>query len=136
MKKIYEMKGAGHWARAIARELGVARNTVLRYLKTPDALRPKPRSPRGSKLDAYAEHIDRRIPEGLANCRVLLREIRGLGYEGSYTIRSEYVRLRRRCRQPEATMRFETGLGEQARWIVGVWLTSARTGSNVASGCS
>ena len=115
MKKIYEMKGAGHSARAIARELGVARNTVLRYLKTPDAMRPKPRSPRGSKLDAYAEHIDRRMSEGLENCRALLREIRGLGYEGSYTILSEYVRPRRRCRQPEATMRFETAPGEQAQ---------------------
>ena len=29
------MKGRGHSARAIARELGLARNTVLRYLKSP-----------------------------------------------------------------------------------------------------
>ncbi len=29
MKEIYEMKGRGHSARAIARELGLARNTVL-----------------------------------------------------------------------------------------------------------
>ena len=57
MKKIYEMKGADHSARAIARELGVARNTVLRYLKTPDEMRPKPRSRRGSKLDAYTDYI-------------------------------------------------------------------------------
>ena len=65
-------------------------------------------------MDAYAEHIDRRMGEGLENCAVLPRELRGLGYDGSYTILSEYMRPRRRGRQTEATMRFETGPGEQA----------------------
>ena len=54
------MKGQGYSARAIARELGLARNTVLKYLRSPDAMRPKPRPPRGSILDPYAQHIDRR----------------------------------------------------------------------------
>ena len=76
MKQIYEMRGAGHSTRAIARELGLARNTVLRYLKSPEAIRPKPRSRRGSKLDPYTEHIDRRLGDGLENCVVLLRELR------------------------------------------------------------
>ena len=115
MKQIYEMKGAGHWTRAIARELGLARNTVLRYMRSPEAIRPKPRSRRGSKLDAYTEHIDRRMGDGLENCVVLLRELRELGYDGSYTILSGYVRPRRRRRQPEATMRFETAPGGQAQ---------------------
>ena len=115
MKQIYEMRGAGHSTRAIARELGLARNTVLRYLKSPEAIRPKPRSRRGSKLDPYTEHIDRRLGDGLENCVVLLRELRDLGYDGSNTILSEYVRPRRRRRQPEATMRFETEPGEQAQ---------------------
>ena len=115
MKQIYEMKGAGYSGREIARELGLARNTVRRYLKSPEAMRPKARARRGSKLDPYTEHIDRRMGEGLENCVVLLRELRELGYEGSYTILSEYVRPRRRRRQPEATMRFETGPGEQAQ---------------------
>ena len=116
VKQIYEMRGAGHSTRAIARELGLARNTVLRYLKSPEAIRPKPRSRRGSKLDPYTEHIDRRLGDGLENCVVLLRELRDLGYDGSNTILSEYVRpRRRRRRQPEATMRFETEPGEQAQ---------------------
>ena len=53
MKQIYEMKGRGHSARAIARELGLARNTVLKYLNSPDSIVPKPRQPRGSKLDSH-----------------------------------------------------------------------------------
>ena len=43
MEEIYEMKGRSHSARAIARELGLARNTVLRYLKSTDATLPRPR---------------------------------------------------------------------------------------------
>ena len=56
VKRLYEMHGEGH----SARELGLARNTVLKYLRSPDAMRPKPRPPRGSILDPYAQHIERR----------------------------------------------------------------------------
>ena len=115
MKEIYEMHGQGHSARAIAQELGLARNTVLKYLNSPEAMRPKPRPPWGSKLDPYAEHIDRRMAEGLENCVVLLQGLRALGYAGSYNTVVEYVKPRLRRRQPEATMRFETAPGEQAQ---------------------
>ena len=46
-------------------DLGVARNTVRRYLKSPEAMRPKLRARRASKLDAYTEYVDRRMTEGL-----------------------------------------------------------------------
>ena len=116
MKEIYEMHGRGHSARAIARELGLARNTVLRYLHSPEAMLPKPRAARGSLLDPYTEHIDRRMAEGLENCVVLLRELRTRGYQGSYTTLVEYVRPCRRGRTySDATMRFETAPGEQAQ---------------------
>ena len=115
MKEIYEMKGAGRSVRGIAQELDVSRNTVRRYLNSPEAMRSKPRPRRGSKLDPYAEHIDRRMAEGLENCRVVDREVRALGYQGSYSTVVQYVRPRRQHKQPEATMRFETAPGEQAQ---------------------
>ena len=115
VKEIYELKGKGYSAREIARSLGLARNTVLRYLNDPEAIVPKVRALRGSKLDAHVDYIDGRMGEGLENCVVLLRELRALGYQGSYTILSEYVRPRRRSRQPQATVRFETDPGEQAQ---------------------
>ena len=59
-----------------------------------------------------------------------------LGYDGGYSILKAYVSPRRRRMQPEATMRFETGPGEQAQVDWGACRTSARTGSNAASGCS
>ena len=39
MKEIYEMKGAGCSIRGIAGELGVARNMVRRYSKSPHGIR-------------------------------------------------------------------------------------------------
>ena len=55
MKEIYELKGQGYSARAIARTLGLARNTVMRYLNDPAAMAPKARAMRGSKLDVYVD---------------------------------------------------------------------------------
>ena len=115
MKDLYEMRGQGHSIRGIARELSVSRNSVRKYLRSPGVPQTKRRPPRASKLDAYTGHIDRRLGEGLDNCVVLLRELQSLGYEGSYTILREHVRLRRPRREPRATMRFETEPGEQAQ---------------------
>ena len=41
MKEIYEMKGAGRSIPGVADELGIARNTVRKYLKSPEAIRPR-----------------------------------------------------------------------------------------------
>ena len=82
MKEIYDMKGAGCSIREIAQRLGLARNTVRKYVNTPEAVLPKPRQPRVSKLNPYADYIDRRLSEGLENCVVLQRELEGLGYQG------------------------------------------------------
>ena len=102
MKEIYEMKGAGYSIREIAEELDIARNTVRRYLKDPEAVIPKPRRPRGAKLDPYREFVDRRLSEGLENCVVLLRELEDLGYQGGYSLVKNYVSPRRRRCQVQA----------------------------------
>ena len=78
-------------------------------------MRPKPRRPRSSKLDPYTGYVNQRLDEGLENCVVLHRELRNLGYDGGYSILKSYVSPRRRQRQPDATVRFETAPGEQAQ---------------------
>ena len=108
-----ERQGAFH--RWNSQGSGVSRNTVRRYLRSRGVPQAKPRAKRGSKLDPYTEYIDTRLSEGLENCVVLLREIRGLGYPGGYSTLKSYVHPRRRQRQPKATVRFETGPGEQAQ---------------------
>ena len=44
VKEVYELKGQGYSAREIAQTLGLARNTVLRYLKDPETIVPKARA--------------------------------------------------------------------------------------------
>ena len=133
VKQIYEMKGRGHSARAIARELGLARNTVLKYLNSPDSIVPKPRQPRGSKLDSQPG-------TSTSGCRRDWRTAwsccgnSGPGVRWSYTILADYVRPRRR--QLQATVRFETTPGEQAQVTGAAWPTSAPTAGSTASGCS
>lgn len=115
MKRLYELHGQGRSIRRIATELGIARNTVRRYLRAAGVPTPKPRPKRGSQLDPFVPHIDARLAAGVTNCVVLLRELRPLGYAGSYSLLKAYVRPRRRPRQPQATVRFETEPGVQAQ---------------------
>ena len=61
MKEMYEMRGEGVSIRGIARELGVSRNSVRKYLRSPGVPVGKARPRRGSKLDPYKEHIDLRL---------------------------------------------------------------------------
>jgi transposase len=115
MKRLYELHGRGVSIRRIAAELGIARNTVRTYLRAEGVPTPKPRPKRGSCLDPFASYLDERMAAGVTNCVVLLRELRGRGYAGSYALLTAYVRPRRRPRQPKATVRFETAPGQQAQ---------------------
>ncbi len=82
MKQLYELKGEGRSIRAIARDLGVSRNSVRKYLRSPQIPKAKEQAPRGSELDPYKEYLRERLVEGLENCVVLLRELRRRGYTG------------------------------------------------------
>ncbi len=115
MKQLYELHGEGRSIRRIARDLGVSRNSVRKYLRSPQVPRARPRPPRGSKLDSFKGYLQQRLEDGLDNCVVLLRELRAQGYTGGYSILKEYVHPFRRKHQPDATMRFETEPGEQAQ---------------------
>ena len=107
-----DCQGAGHFPEHGAPVPLLPQGQVL---KSPEAMRPKSRGQRASKLDSYTEYIDRRMPEGLENCVVLHRELTGLGYDGGYSILKGYMSPRRQKRQPEATLRFETAPVEQAQ---------------------
>jgi transposase len=115
VKQLLELHGAGASIRSIAESLGISRNTVRKYLRTPELPQPAPRTSRESKLDPYMEHIRERLSEGIENCQVLLRELRQRGYGGGYTILKEFVRPLRRRPPVSGTMRFETAPGEQAQ---------------------
>ena len=114
VNEIHELHRQRVRIREISRRLGVARNTVRKYLRAPGV--PWARSrPRPSKLDPVRGYLDARIAQGITNCAVLLRELRAQGYTGGRTILKDYVHPRRPPRTARATMRFETAPGEQAQ---------------------
>lgn len=129
MRQIYEMHAAGQSVRAISRTLGIARNSVRKYLRAPEVPKPPPRRGRGSKLDPYVDYIHEQLARGVENCVVLLRELRAQGYDGSYTLLKNFVQPLRRRRQPVATMRFETTPGDQAQVDWGVFRYQTPDGS-------
>jgi transposase len=113
---IHELSAQGKSIRAIAREIGIARNTVRRYLRgKPEAV---PRPKRGSILDPYKAQIHRWMQEDhLYNCEAMLERLRAQGYTGNATILRDYVRpLRPRNVGKAPVMRYETKPGEQMQY--------------------
>jgi transposase len=84
----------GKGVREIAREMGVSRNTVRRYLRDEAAVRDKARPRRATKLDPLKAYIAARLaaaaPETTPG-KVLFEEIRAHGYEGGYTMVEVHV---------------------------------------------
>jgi len=116
---IREMAVQGKPVRAIARELGLARNTVRRYVRGTAAAVAASRPRRGSKLDPFKGQIRRWVREDhLYNCETMLLRLRALGYSGQISILKDFVRPLRppaaSARQP--VIRYETKPGEQLQF--------------------
>jgi transposase len=110
------LKKKGLSIQAISEELGVDRKTVRKYAKEP-ARTPVygPRRKGVSQLDAHREFLKERMNAGVWNGRVLLRELRARGYEGGYTILTDWLRPQRQTARVAAVRRFETPPGRQAQ---------------------
>jgi transposase len=84
----------GQGIREIAREVGVSRNTVRRYLRAPEAGRYSSRPPRAAKLDPHRDYVVARLaaaaPE-MIPVKVLLGELQARGYAGGYTMLKVFV---------------------------------------------
>ena len=101
---------------AISRLTGFDRKTVRKYLlngKKPPSYGL--RSARPSKLDPYKPFVEERLDAGVWNAVVLLRELRGQGYDGGYTILKDYLHPKRQSAAEVAVRRFETRPGHQAQ---------------------
>jgi transposase len=106
----------GHGIKAIARELGVSRNTVRKYLRSESALpRYRLRAPRPCKLDPFKAYLQQRIEAARPHwipATVLLRELRERGYAGGISQLKAYLAPFKR-RPEEPVVRFETPPGRQ-----------------------
>lgn len=92
--EIRVLRRQGKGIREIARELGVSRITVRRYLKDPKRGGYGPREPRPTKLASHFQYLQSRIeaarPQWIP-ATVLLREIRERGHTGGISILKDYL---------------------------------------------
>ena len=109
---------------ALARQLGVSRDTIHRWIRDGDLDRDLdatpveygPRRPIPTKLDRYRAILETRLAAYPALSAVrLLEEIRAAGYTGGYSQLTTLVRQLRPAPSPEAVVRFETPAGHQAQ---------------------
>lgn len=126
VREMIARKERGAGIKRIARELGVDRKTVRRWLRQ-GGWQPRRSGPRRRLIDQFTEFIAQRGPEVGWNGVVLHRELTGLGFAGSYQQVQRYLKPHRAQRQwaELATVRFETGPGEQAQVDYGqlrIWL--------------
>jgi transposase/ribosomal protein S19 len=126
VREIMARKERGEGVKLIARELGIDRKTVKRWLRC-GAWQPRRARQLPRPIDRFAEFIEHRVAEVGWNGVVLHRELVGLGFTGTYQQVQRYLkplRAKRRWSQL-ATVRFETDPGEQAQVDYGqlrVWI--------------
>jgi transposase len=83
-EQVHELHRRRHSAGRIARELGLSRRSVFRYLRRKTCPAWGLGGSRRSRLDGYREWIDARIAEGFTNVAELHRRLTALGFKGSY----------------------------------------------------
>ncbi|WPY96518.1 IS21 family transposase (plasmid) [Limimaricola variabilis] len=114
---IHDLKRQGLSISAIARKVGLDRKTVRKHLEV-GVTAPVygPRAPRPRLLEGFEPYLHERIlayPD--LSGRRLLREIRGMGYDGGYTAVTDYLREVRPGRIKPFERRFETPAGRQSQ---------------------
>ncbi len=93
-EQVHERHRQGHSLRRIARELGMSRRAVRRYLRCETCPDWNPGRARRSRLDAHREWIDARLAEGNTNALALHRQLIGMSFRGSYASVRRYVTTR------------------------------------------
>lgn len=117
--------------RAIARELGISRNTVKKYIEKPElAFQPKAARKRQSMLDAYQDNVKAWIEEDRDyHATWIYDRLTNMGFAGSYEIVKRKVREIKANYQKVAYMRFETEPGYQAQVDFGEFQVANADGS-------
>lgn len=111
------LRARGMGTRAIAKEVGVSRNTVKRALGSTDS--PKyERAPRPNpEFERFKETVRRMLMVDRFIGSRILEEIRAMGYEGSQSAFYRYLsQIKDEEKKSKASMRYETLPGEQAQF--------------------
>ena len=113
---IHDLAAQGKSIYAIARTLGIARNTVRKYLRGGSS--PPVRPPRPSKLDPFKAQIRQWVAEDhLLNCETMFGRLQVLGYTGQISILKDFVQpLRPPPMDRRPVRRYETAPGVQLQF--------------------
>src|SRR5437867_7493961 len=114
---IWRLHWVDRWSRRrIARHLKLSRETIRKYLFSPD--HPPSPSQRVSKLDSYkpavAELVQRDFTVKLG---VIFQHLRSLGYRGGLTILRDYVRNVRRIGMKPSRLPISGSRQEAFDWM-------------------
>lgn len=111
---IWTLHKHGFSQRAIAKKLGISRNTVKKYLISQEA--PQYRSTvRESVLEPYKETIESWLQQEDYTARRIYDMAQTQGYTGSYPTLRRFVSSLKQERDHKAFLRFETLPGQQAQ---------------------
>jgi transposase len=117
LMKIQIMHQQGYSQREIARQLGISRNTVKKYLTNKDSTPTYSARPKlTSKLERYKPFLHSRIAQASPihlSAVVLYREIKEQGYTGSLSLLRQYLYEYREKPKVKPIIRFETPAGKQ-----------------------
>jgi transposase len=116
---VHALLAVGAGLKTIARELGLARNTVRRYAHAadPEELPVGRWTGRVSILDPFKPHIDQRFAQGCTNARRLFEEIVQHGYPGKEQIVRKYVHRLRLAFPHQAPPRRKPSVRDVTGWI-------------------
>lgn len=116
--EIHILYKQGKSIRQIAREMGLSRNTVRKFLRINSPPKYQLQKSRPSKLDPFKKYLKDRVEKAKPHVipsTVLYREIEELGYQGKKTILRDYIQSLKQAIVEEKIIRFETPPGYQAQ---------------------
>ena len=100
---VHGLLAEGRGLREIARHLGWGLHTVQRYTRAAtwqELADGRWQGPRPSKLDPFKPYLDQHADASRGSITRLFREIRELGYDGSYPVVRAYLEQHRPARTP------------------------------------
>jgi Transposase/zinc-finger of transposase IS204/IS1001/IS1096/IS1165 len=102
---VHGLRAEGRGIREIALHLGWGQHTVQRYDRAAtwqELVDGRWKAPRAGKLDPFKPYLDQHAGEGHGSFTRLFREIRDLGYDGSYSVVRNYLDQVRPAKAPLA----------------------------------
>lgn len=128
---LYEkVKLQGKSISEVARETGMSRNTVKKYLREGERQHQAKGTKKGSKLDPFKEMVTGLMNQGIYNATVIFERIGESGYSGGISILKDFMKPLRppAIRMGPAVRRYETKPGRQAQMDWGILKYRDRNG--------